>query len=1003
MVRVIEGEEKQNRKTQALSDRLTHMREKDGEEYTARLAAKLGLPYADLHIVPLSSDDVFTIPENIANELNVICYRRRGRKLTLGSPSPDNDRLLTYIKNLEEKKGWQISLAVISPASLSRGILQYKHVYFVDALDSLRLSLTNKDLESFDSGVGRLLVLKDQSQSLSTTEILTIIFAGAITLEASDVHIEPQKNEIRLRYRIDGVLQDIITLPYSIYKTILSRIKLMSGMMINIRDEAQDGRFSFDNGGSQVDMRVSTIPGKNAEGIVLRVLKNSGINTSLESLGIVGKAYEDLEKALTKTDGIILTTGPTGSGKTTTLYTIINHINSPETKVITIENPIEYEFDGIVQTEVSKSKDYTFSKALRAIVRQDPDIILVGEIRDDETADVAVNAALTGHLVLSTLHTNGAIATISRLMELGVRPTLIPPAADIFLAQRLVRKLCSCKEEYIPAESISESILKMIALISPKAKVEVPTKVDTLYRPVGCEKCHGTGYKGRIGIFEALSITESVEKLILDMAGETEITKVAIEDGFITIAQDGILKALSGTTSIDEVWRVTSESGIIQDLYEELMSQSLSKRLLVTNEHQEHAVEESLSMEKISQMVAASQSDETLPLIFASGTHLRASDIHIEPSESEALVRLRIDGVLQTIATLTLTQFQQLLAQVKVLSDIPTTTRQGVSDSRFGVLKETTDGEGTKIDVRVSIIVGGFGETIVMRILSSENTLVQIDALGINPYNLERIMSQAHKPYGMILNTGPTGSGKTTTLYSILNAIKSSEIKIITIEDPIEYQIDGILQTQINKEEGYDFAKALRALMRQDPDVILVGEIRDNETAETAVNAAQTGHLLLSTLHTNNAASTVQRLDNLGVGANDLTSSVNAIIAQRLVRKLCSCKVAKEPSEQELALIEKTLTSLPSSPLLEVPNEKKFYSPGSCPACNGIGFKGRTVVSEVIVMSVELSNQIARGALLQEIIAAAKEGGMLTMEQDGLLKALSGETTLEEVKRTTKL
>ncbi len=1003
MVIVIEGEKGVNRKTQVINDRLSKMREIGEEEFTARKANKLSLPYADLHIIPIRSDDVHLLPREVAENLSAIIFVKNGKKVSLGTTDPENERLLDFMTTLQEKNDWTINLFVISPSSLSRGVALYDHTYFVDKLHSLQLTLSGNDLARFEAGVGKLLNLKDHKNSLSTTEILMIIFSGAMALRASDIHLEPGKTEIRLRYRIDGMLQDIVSLPNTIHKSLISRIKLMSAMKINVRDRAQDGRFSFETESGQVDMRSSTIPSKNAEGIVLRILSSTGIETGLQELGIEGRVYTELVKTAAKTDGIILTTGPTGSGKTTTLYSIISHINSPETKIITIENPIEYEIDGIVQTEVSKSKDYTFAKALQAIVRQDPDVILVGEIRDDETADIAINAALTGHLVLSTLHTNGAVSTIARLMELGIRPNIIPTAANIFLAQRLVRKLCSCKKKYIPAQEVATNILQMISLISPKANLKTPTEITALYQPNGCTKCHGTGYKGRIGIFEALIMSQTIEKLILDLAGETEIAKAAIEEGFVTMTQDGILKALSGITSMEEIWRVTSENGIIEELYENLMSQSLTRRLHVSNQNAQIALENTKRLEQIANTLSQEQNGSTLAQIFAFAAHLRASDVHIEPDEQRANVRVRVDGVLETIAKLSRSQYAQTLGEVKNLASIPTTIRQGVSDSRFGILFEKNDDPDQKADVRVSIIVGGFGETVVMRLLDQQTTGMDIHRSGITPYNLQRILSEARKPYGMIINTGPTGSGKTTTLYSLLNEIKNNEVKVITIEDPIEYQVSGILQTQINPEENYTFSKALRALLRQDPDIILLGEIRDQETALTAISAAQTGHLLISTLHTNNATSAVQRLENLGVTPDDLTSAVNAIMAQRLVRKLCSCRVEAQLDMHDRKLVEKTLNSI--SAKIPTPQTQKYtvYNPVGCDKCNGLGFKGRTVLSEVLLMDDDIKTLVSRGALLSEIAQKAIENGMLTMEQDGVLKVLAGETSLSEIRRATML
>lgn len=984
---------------------LKQLQARSQEEYASYTAKKLGLPYIDLNITPISSDDVSIIPEQTSRDFSIAVFHSTGKFLKLGTPDPLNPKLPDFITNLKEVKGWDIELFVISKDSFEKLLRQYKNAYFIDAIDMMRLSLHGSDLEEFEKGIGQLLKLKENIDALPTTEILNIIFAGAVKLNASDIHLEPQKESVHMRYRIDGVLQNVVEIPDHSYKLVTNRIKLMSKMKINVRDEAQDGHMGFDiDETTKVDVRVSTIPGKQFEGIVMRLLRSDSVTVDINSLGLAGKAFEDLQKNMVKNAGMILTTGPTGSGKTTTLYTLINHIKTPETKIITIEDPIEYQIDGISQTQVSKERGFTFAKGLRAIVRQDPDVILVGEIRDDETADVAINAALTGHLVLSTLHTNNAIATIPRLMELGIKPTLIPSATNIFMAQRLVRTLCQhCKEEYEPAKETTEIFMKMIALISPKAKLEVPKNITRIYRAVGCDKCHNTGYKGRIGIFEVLTMTSTLEQMILDMASETDIIKAAIEDGMVTMTQDGVLKALKGVTTIEEVMRVTTEGELIEKLYEDLMSQSLSRGIFVKLETQNLAEKNAKNFAEMDAFVKSVEDNDVLPAILSYGKTLKSSDIHIEPQEEYVDIRMRIDGVLQSIAHIPLMSYPLLLSKIKIISNIPTTIRQGVSDSRFRIMYEKDDATENHVDVRVSIIVGGYGETVVLRLLNKENVNLDVHTIGIRDYNLQRIMTEVTKPYGVVLNTGPTGSGKTTTLYSVLKEISSPDVKIITIEDPIEYQLDGILQTQIDKKEGYTFASALRALLRQDPDVLLVGEIRDEETAETAVNAALTGHLLISSLHTNDAVGAVQRLIRLGVGTDDLTTAANAFIAQRLVRVLCTCKKEKDITEAERAILTKHLDNI--SPLVTIsrPQTDKIYTPGSCEKCNGIGYKGRTTVSEVFVMDDDLRILIAHGALAPEIKKKAIENGMLTMEQDAVLKVLEGITTLEEAKRVTTL
>ena len=998
-------EEQEKRHAREVERAIKQMRAKNQEEFASYRAKKLGLPYVDLNITPISSDDVAELDEEIAKKYKVAVFHRSGQNYKLATMEPENKELQEFIKELEEKKGWNVELYVVSELSFEKLMRQYRNAYFIDALDTMSLTLSGKDLEEFESGIGKLLKLKDNLQALPTTEVMNILFSGAIKLGASDIHIEPQRENVRVRYRIDGVLQNIVEFPEHTYKLIVNRIKLMSKMKINVRDQAQDGHFSFEiDEKTRIDVRVSTIPGKKFEGIVMRLLRSDSVTVDLNSLGLQGKAFEDIQKNIVKNAGMILTTGPTGSGKTTTLYTLINHIKTPETKIITIEDPIEYQIDGISQTQVSKDRGYTFAKGLRAVVRQDPDVVLVGEIRDDETAEVAVNAALTGHLVLSTLHTNNAVATIPRLMELGIKPTLIPSATNIFMAQRLVRTLCDhCKEEYEPAQETIDMFMKMISLISPKAKLDVPKNITKIYRAVGCSECHDTGYKGRTGIFEILTMSPKIEQMILDMASETDIIKEAIEEGFVTMTQDGVLKALKGVTTFEEVMRVTTEGELIESLYEELMSQSLSRGIFVDKSVQELAKKNAQNFEAMNKVINGVEDKDVLPAILSYGAVLKSSDIHIEPQEDEVDIRMRIDGVLQSVAKLPIVSYPLLLSKIKVISNIPTTVRQGVSDSRFRIMYEQDDMEEKNVDVRVSIIVGGYGETVVMRLLSRDSVKLDIHSIGIRDYNLERIMSQVTRPYGIVLNTGPTGSGKTTTLYSILNEISNPDIKIITIEDPIEYQLDGILQTQIDKKNGYTFSTALRALLRQDPDVILVGEIRDEDTAETAINAALTGHLLISSLHTNDAVGAIQRLINLGVGTDDLTTAVNAFIAQRLVRTLCECKTQNNIEQNDKEIITRVLDSISPKVNIQKPQVENIFKPNGCEKCNGIGYKGRTVISEVFVMDDDLREMISHGALAPDIKKKAVENGMLTMEQDAVLKVLEGITTLEEARRVTTL
>jgi type II secretory ATPase GspE/PulE/Tfp pilus assembly ATPase PilB-like protein len=976
------------------------------EGAAAKFAESLGLPYVDLNLFPVSGDDLRIIPEAEARKYQLAVFKKNGKNLKVATIDPRSESFLGYLKKMSEDNGYEFSVFVVSFSSLSRVLEKYKTTPFLESLDLYHTSLTGKDLESFDKEFGDLLNLKNRIKEIPTTQVLNIVLAGAIKMKASDIHFEPQEEAARLRYRIDGVLQDIGDLPSEIYRFIISRIKMMGKMKINVRTIAQDGHFSIDISGERVDVRVSIIPGNHGESIVMRLLNQSDTLLGVEELGLRGLAYEQMQKQIEKPNGMVLTTGPTGSGKTTTLYALINKLNTAGVKIITVEDPVEYEIKGISQTQVDKGKGYTFASGLRAIVRQDPDVILVGEIRDEETADIAVNSALTGHLVLSTIHTNSAAATIPRLIEMGVKPNLIPPSANAFIAQRLVRKLCSeCKEEYVPARETSDSLKRVLSLISPKSKLEIPKEIAKLYRPKGCPKCHGIGYKGRMGIYEVLTISKEIEKLIVEGAGEGDIAKQALEEGMITMAQDGILKAVEGVTSTEEVWRVAGQTEFLENIYEELMSQSLSRAVDISDDKLEAVSKNMDSFKKLEELIRTSNQKDALKLIFAAGLLLEAGDIHVEPEEDEVLVRFRIDGILQTVAHIPLNEYPSFLGEIKMLSGFKTETREGVKDSRFAIALEKPFGKitETKTDVRVSIILGGYGETVVMRLLNKSAVALDIENLGIRKQNLEKILHEVKKPNGLFLNTGPTGSGKTTTLYSLLRVLNNPEVKIITVEDPIEYQLSGILQTQANDEGGYSFPTALRALLRQNPDIMMIGEIRDEETASIATQSALTGHLVLSTLHTNDAPGAVSRLINMGVRSDDLATSANGFMAQRLVRKLCPvCKVKVKIETEAKKKIEEILKKVSPKSGVEIPKTaEEMFHPKGCEKCNGIGYKGRTTVSEILVVDREIKELISQNALSMQIRDKAIENGMITMAQDGILKVLEGETTLEEVERVT--
>ena len=502
------------------------------------------------------------------------------------------------------------------------------------------------------------------------------------------------------------------------------------------------------------------------ESVVLRVLDRSNVSLDIDKLGIRPDDRASFRALIKKPNGIIINTGPTGSGKTTTLYAALNELNTPEVKILTAEDPVEYDIDGLIQIQINADIGLTFGRCLRSFLRQDPDIILIGEIRDLETAQISVQASLTGHLVFSTLHTNDAPSAIARLLDLGLEPFLITATLEAVVAQRLVRRICSyCKEEFSPTEEL------LLELELTAADVEG----RTLYYGKGCDYCNHTGYKGRMGIFE---------------------------------------------------------------------------------------------------------------------------------------------------------------------------------------VKEAC-----------------------------------IDKLGIRPDDRASFRALIKKPNGIIINTGPTGSGKTTTLYAALNELNTPEVKILTAEDPVEYDIDGLIQIQINADIGLTFGRCLRSFLRQDPDIILIGEIRDLETAQISVQASLTGHLVFSTLHTNDAPSAIARLLDLGLEPFLITATLEAVVAQRLVRRICSyCKEEFSPTEELLLELELTAA--------DVEGRTLYYGKG-CDYCNHTGYKGRMGIFEVMVLSDDLRNLIMRHASTNLIRQQAVKQGMRSLRDGGLLAIYDGETTIEEVVKET--
>ncbi len=551
---VVFDEDKQNK-------RIDDLRKQEEEELTQTLSSKYGVPYLDLTAVPINIDSIRVITETEAREAQVAVFNEVDKVLSVGALSPENPKTVEALNKLKAK-GYSVELFMVSHASLEKVWIRYKDLSYSFETKSGALDISNDQITEFLSQVQTIPDVQkliqevlSMKKSYRISRIMEIILAGAIATDASDVHLEPEESYVRLRYRLDGILTDILEFDLDTYKLLLSRLKLVSNLKLNIGG-AQDGRFSIKIKDSEIEIRTSLLPGAYSESIVLRVLNPKSIGTPLEDLGINKRLMEMIDIQLKKPNGMMLNTGPTGSGKTTTLYAFIKRIHTPEIKIITIEDPIEYHLPGIVQTQTDEKKDYTFAEGLRSALRQDPDVIMVGEIRDRETAEIAINSSLTGHLVFSTLHTNNAAGTFPRLIDLGANPKVLSSAINMVMAQRLVRKLCpACKKQIDLAGDDKKTILDILDTIKDKSYLEGLDR-SHIFQAVGCDKCHNIGYKGRTGIHEAIVMDSDIEKIVIENPSEREIEKVASKQNLLNLNQDGVIKVLQGITTLEELRRV---------------------------------------------------------------------------------------------------------------------------------------------------------------------------------------------------------------------------------------------------------------------------------------------------------------------------------------------------------------------------------------------------------------------------------------------------------------
>lgn len=562
------------RSRRSLQSLVVQNRLMDEETLTKTYANYAGIPFITIEPATIRSEVLNKIPERIARQYNAVLFKiDKDGTMHLAMDDPDDVQAFNFI---QKQIGENIKLYIATRTNILTCLENYRG----DVTKELNQVI---DVQREDSGESQIVSEADVSENSPIAQTVNLLLEYAIRSSASDVHIEPREEYVQVRYRIDGVLQEVNRLPRNVMNALISRVKILSNLKIDERRVPQDGRFKIRVGGKQYALRVSTLPVIDGEKVVMRILDESNQAVSLQDLGYWGHSLEVIMDAITEPNGMILITGPTGSGKSTSLFSILTMLNTPKVNISTVEDPVEYKIPGVNQTQTNVKAGMTFANGLRALLRQDPNIIMVGEVRDSETANLAVQAALTGHLVFSTLHTNNAATSLPRLLDMGIEPFLIASTIKAVVGQRLVRKLCLvCRKSYTPDADETQAIVKLFHLreegnfkliheleaqaIKQNIGKGVPASTDeksfiTLWHasPDGCEECHHTGYKGRIGIYEVVGINSPIQKLIIANATSDQIQDQAVNEGMVTMQTDGLVKAMRGETTIEEVLRVTKE------------------------------------------------------------------------------------------------------------------------------------------------------------------------------------------------------------------------------------------------------------------------------------------------------------------------------------------------------------------------------------------------------------------------------------------------------------
>ncbi|MBP9762489.1 type II/IV secretion system protein [Patescibacteria group bacterium] len=543
----------------ALTDKMQEIKLREKEKLAQEMSVKFGLPYIALRGFPIAPEALSLIKKQESETHQIVAFFKVKEQIRLGTTNP-SEEVEQIRARLAEEQHSTVDVYYISEDSFQAAFKLYDVLPIPkDVVYGYRID--ENDLLKYEKQIADFRELQQQIVKVNTTDVITLMIGASLKANASDIHVEAEEDGVKVRFRMDGILNEAAKLPRSAWQQMIGRLKLLSGVKINVDSVPQDGRITIYLPNEKIDIRVSFLPTAFGESVVMRLLRPKAVALEFDNLGIKGLALERLQKEIDRPNGMIVTTGPTGSGKTTTLYAILKKLNDPGVKIITLEDPVEYKLAGINQSQIEHSKDYDFAKGLRSILRQDPDIVMVGEIRDLETAEISIQAALTGHLVVSTIHTNSAAGAIPRFLSMGVKPFLLAPALNAVIGQRLVRRLCpDCKVDATLRPGQLDEVRRVLAAISPKSGIHVDLDHLTFKGPgPGCKTCNNLGFKGRVGIYEIFTMSKEIEQEVLSKeVSEFMIQDMAVKEGMLTMAQDGLLKVLEGATSVEEVLAVAN-------------------------------------------------------------------------------------------------------------------------------------------------------------------------------------------------------------------------------------------------------------------------------------------------------------------------------------------------------------------------------------------------------------------------------------------------------------